>query len=212
MPDTKEQSTLELIHKAAKAEFMEKGFLAASPRNIVKTAGVTTGAFYGYYGSKEALFEAIVGETAEYVLHMVCGTIDDFEKLPGEVQTEQMLDISKDMLMQILDYIYDHKDAFKLLITCAEGTKYADYIHQLVTREVESTYTYIETLRKMGYRVEPLHKNLVHMISSGLFCGMCETIIHDMPKAEAAEYILQLQRFYGAGWEALLGVKFGREK
>ncbi|MBP3475533.1 MAG: helix-turn-helix transcriptional regulator [Lachnospiraceae bacterium] len=89
MPDTKEQSTLELIHKAAKAEFMEKGFLAASLRNIVKTAGVTTRAFYGYYGSKEALFEAIVGETAEYVLHMVCGTIDDLEKLPGEAQTEQ---------------------------------------------------------------------------------------------------------------------------
>lgn len=40
-----ERNTLELIHGAAKAEFMEKGFQAASLRNIVKTAGVTTGAF-----------------------------------------------------------------------------------------------------------------------------------------------------------------------
>ena len=48
-----EKSTRELIHTAAKAEFMEKGFQAASLRNIVKTAGVTTGAFYGYYDSKE---------------------------------------------------------------------------------------------------------------------------------------------------------------
>lgn len=48
-----EKSTLEMIHTAAKAEFMEKGFQAASLRNIVKTAGVTTGAFYGYYDSKE---------------------------------------------------------------------------------------------------------------------------------------------------------------
>ena len=40
-----ERSTLELIHTAAKTEFMEKGFQAASLRNIVKTAGVTTGAF-----------------------------------------------------------------------------------------------------------------------------------------------------------------------
>ena len=30
-------------------EFLEKGFKSASLRNIVKTAGVTTGALYGYY-------------------------------------------------------------------------------------------------------------------------------------------------------------------
>lgn len=45
-------STLERIHLAAKAEFLEKGYQAASLRNIVKNAGVTTGAFYGYYDSK----------------------------------------------------------------------------------------------------------------------------------------------------------------
>ena len=57
-----EMTTLELIHAAAKNEFMEKGYKSASLRNIVKTAGVTTGAFYGYYKSKEELFDALVGE------------------------------------------------------------------------------------------------------------------------------------------------------
>ena len=38
-------STLEKIHIAAKQEFLDKGFQLASLRNIVKTAGVTTGAF-----------------------------------------------------------------------------------------------------------------------------------------------------------------------
>lgn len=41
-----EQTTLEKIHKAAKAEFLERGFRSASLRSIVKAAGVTTGAFY----------------------------------------------------------------------------------------------------------------------------------------------------------------------
>ena len=44
-----EQTTLHLIHSAAMQEFLEKGYKSASLRNIVKTAGVTTGAFYGYY-------------------------------------------------------------------------------------------------------------------------------------------------------------------
>ena len=42
-------NTLDNIHKAAKKEFLDKGFQMASLRNIVKNAGVTTGAFYGRY-------------------------------------------------------------------------------------------------------------------------------------------------------------------
>ena len=60
-------TTLENIHRAAKAEFLEKGYKDASLRNIVKSVGMTTGAFYGYYKSKEELFEAIVGEHYEYI-------------------------------------------------------------------------------------------------------------------------------------------------
>ena len=39
-------TTLENIHRTAKAEFLDKGYKDASLRNIVKTVGMTTGAFY----------------------------------------------------------------------------------------------------------------------------------------------------------------------
>lgn len=208
MPET--ESTLSRILSAAKREFMEKGFLNASLRSIVKDAGVTTGAFYRYYDSKEALFAALVGEHAAYVLDLFNHTVDDFEKLPGKVQTEQMIDTSSDCMQQMLDYVYDHYDAFKLLIECAEGTAYADFIHQLVVREVDSTYKYMRTLSDMGYEVEPLNKNLVHIIASGLFAGIFETVVHDMPRDEAKEYVSQLQRFSAAGWSELLHVRFGK--
>lgn len=54
-----ENNTLDDILSAAKAEFSEKGFQSASLRRIVKNAGVTTGAFYGYFKSKEELFDAL---------------------------------------------------------------------------------------------------------------------------------------------------------
>ena len=54
--EEKSPDTLEKIQQSALEEFSEKGFLGASLRQIVKNAGVTTGAFYGYYSSKEALF------------------------------------------------------------------------------------------------------------------------------------------------------------
>lgn len=58
--ESKAPDTLEKIQQTALDEFLEKGFLGASLRQIVKHAGVTTGAFYGYFSSKEALFASIV--------------------------------------------------------------------------------------------------------------------------------------------------------
>lgn len=49
---TTETGTQTRILAAAKTEFLEKGFRNASLRTIVKLAGVTTGAFYGYYSNK----------------------------------------------------------------------------------------------------------------------------------------------------------------
>lgn len=207
---SEEKTTLNRILSSAKQEFIEKGFLNASLRNIVRNAGVTTGAFYRYYDSKEALFSALVDEHANYVLNLFNNTVDEFEKLPGNAQTEKMLDTSGFYLAELLDYIYDHYDAFKLLIQCAEGTFYSDFIHQLVVREVESTYKYMQTLSDMGYQVEPLNKNLIHIIASGLFAGIFEAVVHDMPKDEAREYLSQFHRFYGAGWSELLNIKFGK--
>ena len=46
------------ILSAAKAKFFEKDFNSTSFRNIVKTAGVTTSAFYGYFSGKELFVQS----------------------------------------------------------------------------------------------------------------------------------------------------------
>ena len=69
-----ENNTLDDILSAAKAEFSEKGFQSASLRRIVKNADVTTGAFYGYFKSKEELFDALVGEQYDTLMGMFCET------------------------------------------------------------------------------------------------------------------------------------------
>lgn len=58
--EEKLSDTMVKIQQAALEEFSDKGFFGASLRQIVKNAGVTTGAFYGYFSSKEALFASIV--------------------------------------------------------------------------------------------------------------------------------------------------------
>lgn len=124
------QTTLERIHRAAKAEFLEKGYKDASLRNIVKSVGMTTGAFYGYYKSKEELFEAIVSEHYEYILNRFIKAQQEFAELPAVQQPEVMSDISGLCMDDILHYAYEHLEECKLLLCCSEGTKFAEFIDE----------------------------------------------------------------------------------
>ena len=121
----KKQTTQEKILYAAKAEFLEKGFPKASLRTIVKEAGVTTGALYGYYGSKEALFDALVEECYTHFLSAYRNALDDFDRLPIEQQPERMSTVSQACLEELLLYMFNHREAFHLLLLCSEGTHYS---------------------------------------------------------------------------------------
>ncbi len=200
-----EQTTLERIHIAAKQEFLEKGFRGASLRNIVKTAGVTTGAFYGYFSSKEALFASIVEPLAAAVMGRFMTAQTDFASLPKEEQPAHMGKESADCVNWMIDYMYDNMENFKILLCCSEGTSYENFVHSMVEIEVEYTFRYIDVLRSLGNEVPELDRQLCHMIASGMFEGIFEVIRHDMPKERAKVFVEQLQEFYIAGWTKIMG-------
>ncbi len=201
-----EKSTLELIHAAAKAEFMEKGFQTASLRNIVKTAGVTTGAFYGYYDSKEELFAALVGEPYEYMMGRYKQAHDYFENLPMEKQPEQMGKLSAECMSDLLAYSCEHTDEFYLILKCSEGTKYAGMIDDMVEIEIETTHKYYKVLEQLGASVPQIDERLEHMMATGLIGAFFEMILHKMPFEDAKVFFRQLNDFYTAGWMKIMGL------
>lgn len=114
-------NTLDNIHKAAKKEFLDKGFQMASLRNIVKNAGVTTGAFYGYYKSKEELFDALVGKQYEHIMKMYIDVQNGFKKLDANTQQTSMGEVAKDCMDNMLDYMYENEDEFRLILLSSKA-------------------------------------------------------------------------------------------
>ena len=87
----------------------------------------------------------------------------------------------------------------------AEGTSYECFVHNIVEIEVEYTLQYLEVLHRLGYECPKLDEQLCHIIASGMFNGIFEIVIHDMPKEQAMRYVDQLRDFYTAGWLKLIG-------
>ena len=198
-------ATLEKIQQAALAEFLDKGFLGASLRQIVKNAGVTTGAFYGYFSSKEALFNAIVEPHAAALMGRFMEAQPTFAELPEKEQPEHMGLESGRCVDWMVDYICAHREPVKLLLCCAEGTSYEHFVHNMVEVEVEYTQRYMEVLRRLGRDIPVLDKSLCHIIASGMFNGIFEIVVHDMPRDQAMQDVDQLRAFYTAGWSKLMG-------
>lgn len=198
-------ATLEKIQQAALAEFLDKGFLGASLRQIVKNAGVTTGAFYGYFSSKEALFNAIVEPHAAALMGRFMEAQTTFAELPEKEQPEHMGLESGRCVDWMVDYICAHREPVKLLLCCAEGTSYEHFVHNMVEVEVEYTLRYMGVLRRMGRDIPQMSRSLCHIIASGMFNAIFEVVIHDMPYEQALRDVEQLQAFYTAGWSKLMG-------
>lgn len=192
------------IQEAGRQEFLQAGFQKSSMRNIAKAAGATTGAVYKYFPDKEALFHSIVSDAAGQLEIKYKELQLRFWDMDIEHQIEGLDKIAVNEQEWLIEYIYDHFDEFKLICCCSAGTAYEQYIDQLVNIEVESSRLFIEKLQKEQNKVLKIDAELIHMVSNSLFSGIFETVVHDMPREKAREYVASLYIFYEAGWFKLL--------
>ena len=203
--EKQESGTLEKIQQIAIAEFLDKGFRGASLRQIVRNAGVTTGAFYGYFSCKEALFASIVEPHAKALMNRFVDAQLSFSALPSSEKPQHVGVESGEYIDWMVDYVYEHKDPVKILFSCAEGTSYDNFIHNMVEIEEEATLSYLDILRQMRKDIPTLDKSLCHIIASTMFDSIFEIVIHDIPYDEAKRNIKLLRDFYSAGWQRLMG-------
>ena len=70
------------ILDAAREVFGDLGFEAATVRDIIRRTGLSVGAFYNYYRSKEEVFDALADDGARRfrpILHALSAKASDFE-------------------------------------------------------------------------------------------------------------------------------------
>lgn len=204
MSEEKTSETLKNILTVAEKEFLDKGFRGASLRAIVKAAGVTTGAFYGYFKSKEELFDALVKEHAEYVMNIYDSIIDEFEKIPIERQKESMDDYSSLGLQKMFDYVWNHKQPFRLIVQSAAGTRYETFMQDIAKKDIDSTEDFYNLLESQGNKVERIDPLIEQLVITGTFSSFFTLILMDILKEEAERGLSQMFHFYRGGWNSLM--------
>jgi len=134
----KKNLTRNKILKSAMEHFLKEGFKSAPLRKIVSDAGVTTGAFYGYFSGKEDLFYALTDEAASGFMEILDKVRKEMYALPKGKFLEKMCGVYIEHIPEIVDYILEHKCELRLILNCGGGTKYEDFLDKIRMRNEDN--------------------------------------------------------------------------
>ncbi len=198
----REMNTLEKVLYFGRQEFLLKGFVKASLRNIASAAGMTTGAIYTYFKDKNALFEAIVSPVCEQVDKMftdLSATYYNSAGVVSEITTQSTIED----LREIYRFIYDNFDVFRLLVVGSAGSSRAGFVHTLVDYEVAHTLAYLK--QKNQTRGADFARNVavIHIVSESYINALLEPVRHNMSYDQAVENLEFLGVFYTGGWKSV---------
>ena len=194
----------EQIMAAAQQEFLTYGFAEASMRHIAAASGMSAAGLYKHFPCKEEMFAALV-EPAFQGLMALYRAEEAAEKellAVGKVSEKWQSGGEATLAMT---YIYDHLDAFRLLICKAQGTRYETFLHDLAVEEEKTTMAMMALLEAQGHPINEVDPKELHLLVSANVNAVFQAVEHGFSREDALHYAQTLDRFFARGWQEFFG-------
>jgi AcrR family transcriptional regulator len=193
------------ILKAAKTEFIAKGYQGASLRNIAGQADVAVSNIYNYFNNKDEIFKE--------VLQPVLTKIEAGKKFLAETEFKELeasgekLDLAthQKLLMKSGEFIDENRGLLKLLIFEAYGSSLENYKEELIDWYVNIWGQYVEQ-----NRVE-VDKFIFRNIAGIWYNALEEALRRDIRGARFKNLVREMTIFVFGGWNKLIDWKQGQE-
>ena len=195
----------EKVKKAIKEEFLEKGFEAASIRSIGARAGMTSAGLYRHYADKEAMFAAMVEPLTQDIKEWTRRHVER-KYILAEKNAKRDELFGENFMDLIREVILPQREEFRLLMTCAAGTKYENFIHDFARDNQKEFLRVIKYLKGKGYPAMDVNEEELHVLLSAYLTACFEPIIHDYDETMIDQYLNTIQEFFMPGWMRIMGL------
>ncbi len=195
-----DSETREKLLICAKMEFMEKGYMQSSLRNICKNAGVTTGALYFFFRDKEDLFANLVDEPLNQLLQIMNQhyaeemLTEDISVLMNEEDTTDF-----EATKQIITCMYQNYDAYILIIQKSQGSKFENSIDKFISL-TEKHYRLLANRISQQMGVPKVEEHMIHWVSHMQIDSFVYMLTHETSVEAALGYMESMTRFLISGW------------
>src|SRR5438128_8120068 len=150
MPRPADPNAKEALIAAARAEFAKRGLRGARIEDITAACGLSKGAFYLHFSSKETLFgellDAFAGEIARSAERRRAdmdafiaqyGPISRRDVVESTPAYRRMLELETCEDLRVLEHMWEYRDVVGVLLTGTQGTEFEGAVWQMTDREIE---------------------------------------------------------------------------
>ncbi|MEM6533621.1 MAG: TetR/AcrR family transcriptional regulator [Myxococcota bacterium] len=203
----KKEEVRKAILAAATEEFLAKGFLGTSMREIARKAGCSLSNLYNYFENKDDLFKAILSSTTSAVDEV----LERLENgLPGRSSILHSYEFKASTLNAVVAFIDEHRDYLRLLLLRAEGSDMRTYKERLIERYAEICAR--AAASQSGSADIPVSRFFLRNVCSFYMNTLEEMLKHDLLREHMEEYGEELLRYSFFGFAALLQPELQRSE
>ncbi|WP_267146669.1 TetR/AcrR family transcriptional regulator [Pyxidicoccus xibeiensis] len=197
---------------AARAEFARRGLRGARIEDITAACGLSKGAFYLHFPSKEALFGEVVGafqaglervnarrmEAMERFLseHGVPGPRDRRER---SERYQRLIGLEAAHDLEAMELVWAYRDVSLVLLSGSQGTEFESFLWQVTDTQVARVARDFQRLQEAGAVDRELDPELFGSVIVGAYLLLSKQMARLKEKPDLAAWARTLQRLCQEG-------------
>lgn len=191
------------ILRAARKEFILRGFKDASMRTIAKDANVGLSNIYNYFKNKDEIFLEIVSPARDDLLAFVkdkhTEKYIDFNFMSTRAYQEETVDVYIQLLIK-------YKEEIRLLLFYSQGSTMENFRETLTEYLTDVSNNHKAIVKNYYPQVQEVSSFFTHTLCAFMVSIVGEIVTHDMEKHKIREFFREYFRFQIAGWRELTGI------
>jgi AcrR family transcriptional regulator len=200
------------LRAAARAEFVRSGIQRARIEDITQACGLSKGAFYLHYESKEALFRELVGELeAEFEVVRAAreatarrfldahGPVRPRDLKPGSPFERAVLAMNTSQDRRLLELLWDWRDVTDVLLRGCQGTEFEGVMWSMLDREVARVQVECEALKAVRLIRDDIPGEVLGLMMVGTYLLVARRMVGLAEKPAFDPWVASLQKLIAEG-------------
>ena len=192
------------ILSAAKEQFVQRGYLKTSMREIADAVDVGVGNLYNYFENKDELFCVILRPVSDALERML-------QEHHGAKGADIMLICSEEYLKSAVDeyisLINKHGELMKILLFHSQGSSLETCREDYTNRSTEMVKTWFAEMKEKHPEINVVVSDfMIHLQAVWMFTLFEEMLKHAIDSKEMEYIVHEYILFEIQGWRALLRV------
>jgi AcrR family transcriptional regulator len=207
MARPKDPNARSALVAAARQEFVRAGIQKARIEDITSACGLSKGAFYLHFESKEALFRELVQQLEGMVEEMRVRREKRYRALLEKGQPKRNRERFVAQLIEedaaedraLLELFWDWRDVIDVLLRGTQGTEFEGVIWALLDREAARVATECRDLKTWGLLRDEVEAEVVGMMIVGTYLLVARRLASFDKKPDFEPWVRSLQLLIAEG-------------